>query len=56
MGKDYGGLKHYGLEDDMVTYERPLYIPDNNSLLLKVTYQCHNTKVAGHFGRDKTLE
>jgi len=50
MGKDYAGLEHYGLEDDMVTYERRLYIPDNNSLKLKVTYQCHDAKVAGHFG------
>jgi len=56
MGKDYAGLEHYGLEDDMVTYERRLYIPDNNSLKLKVTHQCHDAKVAGHFGRDKTLE
>jgi len=56
MGKDYAGLEHYGLEDDMVTYERRLYIPDNNSLKLKVTYQCHNAKVAAHFGLDKTLE
>ena len=32
MGKDYAGLEHCGLEDDMVTYKRRLYIPDNNSL------------------------
>jgi len=40
----------------MVTYEWRLYIPDSNSLKLKVTYQCHDTKVADHFGRDKALE
>jgi len=56
MGKDYTGLEHYGLEDDIVTYEWRLYIPDNNSLKLKVTYQCHDAKVEAHFGRDKTLE
>jgi len=56
MGKDYAELEHYSLENNMVTYERCLYIPDNNSLKLKVTYQCHDAKVAGHFGRDKTLE
>jgi len=56
MGKDYVGLEHYSLENDMVTYERRLYIPDNNSLKWKVTYQCHDAKVAGHFGQDKTLE
>jgi len=56
MGKDYAGLEHYGLEDDMVTYEWRIYISDNNSWKLKVTYQCHDAKVAGHFGREKTLE
>ena len=56
MGNDYAGLEHYGLEDDIVTYEQGLYIPDNNSLKLKVTYQYHDAKVAGHFGWDKTLE
>jgi len=35
--KDYAGLEHYGLEDNIVTYEQCLYIPDNNSLKLRVT-------------------
>jgi len=56
MGKDYAGLEHYGLEDDMVTYEQHLYIPDNNSFKLKITYQYYDAKVGGHFGRDKTSE
>jgi len=56
MGKDYARLEHYGSADNIVIYERPLYIPDNNSLKLKGTYQCHDTKVEGHFGQDKTLE
>ena len=56
MDKDYAGLEHYGLEDDMVTYERRLYIPYNNLLKLKVTYQYHDAKVAGYFGQDKTLK
>jgi len=56
IGKDYAGLEYYRLENDMVTYERRLSIPDNNSLKLKVTYQCRDAKVAGHFGWDKTLE
>jgi len=56
MGTDYAGLEHYSLEDDMVTYERCLYILDNNSLKLKVTYQCHDPKLIGHFGQDKTLK
>jgi len=56
MGQDYAGLEHYGLEDGMVTSERCLYIPDNNSLKLEVTYPCYDAKVAGHFGPDKTLK
>jgi len=56
MGKDYAGLEDYGLEDDMVTYEQRLYISNNNSLKLKVTYQCNDAKVAGHFSHHKTLE
>jgi len=32
MGKKYIGLEDYDLADNMVTFERCLYIPDNNSL------------------------
>ena len=31
-GQDYPGLQHYGIEDEMVTYERRIYIPDSNAL------------------------
>jgi len=55
-GPDYPGLQHYSIEDEMVTYERHIYIPDSNALKLKVAHQCHDGKVAGHFGRDKTLD
>jgi len=55
-GQDYPGLQHYGIEDELVTYERRIYIPDSNALKLKVAHQCHDVKVAGHFGQDKTLD
>jgi len=55
-GQHYPGLQHYGIEDEMVNYERCIYIPDSNALKLKVAHQCHNVKVAGHFGRDKTQD
>jgi len=55
-GQDYPGLQHYGIEDEMVTYECRIYIPDSNPLKLKVAHQCHDAKVTGHFGRDKTLD
>ena len=49
-------LEHYGPEDDLVTYEHRIYVPESNALKLKVAHQCHDAKVAKHFGRDKTLE
>jgi len=55
-GQDYPGLQHYGIEDEIVTYEGRIYIPDSNALKWKVAHQCHDAKVAGHFGRDKTLD
>jgi len=55
-GQDYPGLQRYGIEDEMVTCEPCIYIPDSNALKLKVAHQCHDVKVAGHFGRDKTLD
>ena len=55
-GQDYPGLQHYGIEDEMVTYERRTYIPDSNALKLKVAHLCHDAKVVRHFGQDKTLD
>jgi len=55
-GQDYPGLPHYSIEDEMVTYECRIYIPDSNALQLKVAHQCHDAKVAGHFERDKTRD
>jgi len=54
--QDYPGLQHYGIEDEMVTCERRICILDSNALKLKVAHQCYDTKVAGHLGRDKTLD
>jgi len=56
IGQDYPGLQNYGIEEEVVTHERRIYIPDSNTLNLKVAYQYHDAKVAGHFGRDKTLD
>jgi len=55
-GQDYPGLQHFGIEDEMVTYERRTYIPDSNVLKLKVAYQCYDAKVTWPFGRGKTLD
>jgi len=55
-GQSYKGLEHYGLEDDLVTCERLIYVSESYALKLKVAHQCHDAKVAGHFGRDMTRE
>jgi len=49
-GQSCKGLEHYTLEDDLVTCERRIYVPESSALQLKVTHQCHDAKVAGHFG------
>ena len=46
----------YTLEDGMVCYRKRIWIPDDNSLRLLVTNTSHDTKVAGHFGKHKTLD
>ena len=43
-------------QDALVCYKNRIFIPDCKDLKLTVTRQAHDTKVAGHFGRDKTLE
>jgi len=55
-GQDYPGLQHYGITDEMVTYQRRIYILDSNAFKLKVAHQCHDAKVARHFGRDKNMD
>jgi len=52
-GQDYPGLQHYGIENEMVAYERRTYIPDSNALKLKVAYQCHDAKVVRHASATK---
>ena len=49
-------IENYSLEDGLVLFKNRIYIPDSNDLKLRATRQGHDAKVAGHFGRDKTLE
>ena len=44
------------LEEGLVLYRKRYYIHNSNELKLPVTRRCHHAKVAGHFGRDKTME
>src|SRR4051794_19620635 len=46
----------YSLEDGMVCFRRRIWIPDEISLRLLVANLSHDTKIAGHFGKHKTIE
>ena len=49
-------MENLSLKDGCILYQKRIYIPDSNELKLTVVRQCHDAKVAGHFGRDKTME
>ena len=49
-------IDNLSLQDDLVLFKNRIYLPDCNDLKLTVTRQAHDAKVAGHFGRDKTIE
>ena len=49
-------LDTLSLEVGLVLYKKRYYIPNSNELKLAVTRRCHDAKVSGHFGRDKTME
>jgi len=48
--------KHWELEDGLLYYRGRLFIPSKQELLTKIAKGFHNSKVAGHFGQEKTLE
>ena len=56
MGTAANEAGDYMLEDGLVCFRRQVWIPDNARLKLQVAYECYDSKVARHFGRDKTLE
>jgi len=48
--------KHWELEDGLLYFKGRLLIPSNEELLTEIAKRCDNSKVAGHFGQEKTLE
>jgi len=48
--------KHWELEDGLLYYKNRLFIPSNEELLTEFAKGCHDSKVAGHFGQEKTIE
>jgi len=43
-------------KDAFSYFKNQLYISANDALTTKIAKKCHNSKVAGHFGMEKTIE
>jgi len=43
-------------KDGFPYFKNRLYIPANDALKTKIAKGCHDSKVAGHFGMEKTIE
>ena len=48
--------KHWYMEDGLLYYKDRLFIPANEDLLTEIAKGCHDSKVAGHFGQEKTIQ
>ena len=48
--------KNGELEDVLIDYKNILLIPSNEDLLTEIAKGCHNSRVAGHFEQEKTIE
>ena len=48
--------KRLEFKDDLLWFEGRLYIPDVQSLKMHLLEHDHDSKIAGHWGREKTLE
>ena len=49
-------IDNLSVQEDLVLFKNRIYLPNCNGLKLTVTTQAHDAKVAGHCGRDKTME
>ena len=43
-------------QHSLLLFKRKIYIPDDVTFKLRIIKEHHDTKIAGHFGRDKTYE
>jgi len=48
--------KNWELEDGLLYYKNRLFIPWKEELLTEIAKGCHDSKVARHFGQEKTIE
>jgi hypothetical protein len=48
--------KNWNLFDGLLYYKDRLFIPSNEPILTEIAEGCHDSKIAGHFGQEKTIE
>jgi len=48
--------KQWSISEGLLYYKDRLFVPDNEELQTLIAKGCHDSKVAGHFGQEKTLE
>jgi len=48
--------KQWSISEGLLNYKDRLFIPDNKDLQTLIAKSCHHSKIAGHFGQEKTLE
>jgi hypothetical protein len=44
------------VKDGRLYYKQRLYIPNDRTLKTRILHECHDAALAGHLGRDKTIE
>ena len=47
---------HWSSNGGLLYYKNRLYIPDDDGLKTVIAKECHDSKGAGHFGQEKTIE
>lgn len=48
--------RQYSLEDNLLTYNKLIFIPENKALRLRIVEMLHDDRTAGHPGQQRTLE
>jgi len=48
--------KQWSTSEGLLYYMDRLFIPDNEDLQTFIAKSCHHSKIAGHFGQEKTVE
>ncbi|KAH0602269.1 uncharacterized protein H6S33_009843, partial [Morchella sextelata] len=56
QGEKLGEMKDIAEKDGLLFYKNRLYIPADDRIKIRIAQAEHDSKVAGHFGQDKTLE